>query len=301
MPRKTLAALSMLFIGFASAAEVTCTRWSDPVKTGELPIVTLMEASGLAISRLLPRLYHINDGSAPLLHITDLQGSALQSVRVTGFTPLDIEDLGLGPCGSSTCLYLADTGDNAVRRQSVQIALVKEIEAFGEEVAPERIITARYPDGPHDAEAIAIHPSGDLLLATKSRVGQGSPSLLFRLSAAQIAAGGEQMFEALGTIPVPTLTELGLAPRRVVTAMDISPDGSRFVLLTYDMAIEFPLDPRRVVPDAWVEGKTHRALPIATLLQAEAIAYERDGRSLLYSTESIRGSAAPLMRQSCLD
>jgi hypothetical protein len=297
----TVAALSTLYMALATAAEVPCARWSEPAQVGELPVATIMEASGIAISRRAQRLYHINDGNGAFFHATDLQGGALQTVGVTGFAPLDIEDLGLGPCGSSTCLYLADIGDNAVRRQSVQIAVIKEAGEFTAEVAPERVITARYPDGPHDAEAIAIHPAGDLLLATKVRSGQDGPALLFRLTAAQLAKGGEQTFTALGAIPVSTLTELGASRSRVVTAMDISPDGRRFVLLTYSMAIEFAVDLMRSLPDTWVEGKTHRSLPIAALVQAEAIAYERDGRAILYSTESVRGSAAPLMHQSCVE
>jgi hypothetical protein len=303
MSGKTLsvAALSTLYMALATAAEVPCVRWSEPVQVGELPVATIMEASGIAISRRAQRLYHINDGNGAFFHVTDLQGGALQTVGVTGFTPSDMEDLGLGPCGSSTCLYLADIGDNAVRRQTVQIAVIKEVEGFAAEVAPERVITARYPDGPHDAEAVAIHPSGDLLLVTKLRLGQEGSSLLFRLSAAQLAAGGEQTFAALGAIPVTALTQLGESRRRVATGMNISPDGRRFVLLTYDMAIEFAVDLMRSLPDNWVEGKTHRALPIAALVQAEAIAYERDGRSILYSTESVRGSAAPLMHQSCVE
>jgi hypothetical protein len=46
-------------------------------------------------------------------------------------------------------------------------------------------------------------------------------------------------------------------------------------------------------------GRTHRALSTAILIQAESIAYGADGRTLFYTTESIRGSAAPLVRQQC--
>lgn len=296
-------ALSLLQLAVANAADGTCTRWSEPAKVGNLDVKLINEASGIAISRTAQRLYHINDGNGPNFLVTDVQGGATQSVRIAGFTPQDIEDTALGPCGSSTCLYIADIGDNAVRRESVQIALIKEARTFGAEATPEKIITARYPDGPHDSEALAVHPSGDLFLATKSKVGQQqTPSQLFRLSAAQLAAGGEQTFEQVGTIPVAALSEpFGDSPRRVVTAMDIAPDGRRFVLLTYDVAIEFAVDLKKGLPDAWAEGKAHHAFAIATLLQAEAIAYDRDGLSLIYSTESIRGSAAPLMKQICQD
>jgi hypothetical protein len=300
--RRTVAAISMLHLTVA-AAEGVCTRWSEPAKVGDLNVKTIMEASGIAISRTAQRLYHINDGNLPFFHVTDMQGGATQSVQIAGFTPLDIEAVALGPCGNSSCLYIADIGDNAVRRDSVQIALVKEARAYGAEAIPDKLITARYPDGPHDAEGIAIHPSGDLFLATKSRFDQlPAPSQLFRLSAAQLAADGEHTFELVGAIPVARLSEqLGDSPRRVVTAMDIAPDGNRFMLLTYDAAIEFGVDLQHGLPGAWTAGKTHHAFAVAPLIQTEAIAYDRDGLSILYSTESIRGSAAPLMQQTCQD
>jgi hypothetical protein len=297
----SVAVVLALQLAAASAAESACTLWSEPMQAGELPIATIMEASGMAAASMGDRLYHINDGNAPMFHVTDLQGGALQSVRISNFTPVDIEDLGLGPCGTATCLFVADIGDNAARRQTVQIAIIRESATLSAEMVPERVVTARYPHGPHDAEAVAIHPSGDLLLVTKARTGIGGPAQLFRLRATQLVASGEQAFESLGTIPMPTLTRQGTIPLRVVTAMDIAPGGQRFVLLTYDMGFEFSFDPAKPLPATFVEGQTHRAFPIAALVQPEAITYERDGRSVIYSTESVRGSAAPLMRQRCMD
>jgi hypothetical protein len=299
----TVATISMLHLTVAAAADGICARWSEPAKVGTLDVKTIMEASGIAISRTAQRLYHINDGPLPFFHVTDMQGGATQSVQIAGFTPQDMEDITLGPCGNSTCLYIADIGDNAARRDSVQIALVREARAYGAEAVPEKLITVRYPDGPHDAEAIAIHPSGDLFLATKTRFDQQpAPSQLFRLSATQLASDGEHTFELMGTMPVATLSKsLGDSPRRVVTAMDIAPDGYRFMLLTYDAAIEFAVDLTKGLPDAWTEGRTHHVFAVAPLIQTEAIAYGPDDRSILYSTESVRGSAAPLMKQICQD
>lgn len=303
MWQKTLysAMWSALLVAPAVAADGVCTRWSQPVQAGDLDISRINEASGIAVSRMAPRLYHINDGNASQFLVTDLQGGATQTIKVSGFTPQDIEDLALGPCGSDTCLVLADIGDNGGRRDSVQFAIVKETERFAAQVAPLRVVVARYPDGPHDAEAMAIHPSGDLFLVTKGRLASRTPSLLFRLSAEQLAAGGEQKFEAAGSIPFATLDGMGTSLRRVVTAMDISPDGKRFVLLGYDTAIEFAVDLTKGLPATWVAGTTHAKVPTFLLVQAESIAYDRDGRTLLYSTESVSDSPAPLMRQSCAD
>jgi hypothetical protein len=291
--------LALLQSPVAYAAQALCSRWSDPVKLGQLDVSVIMEASGLAISR--GRLYHVNDGDIPMFFVTDTTGGALQKVRVAGFTPLDLEDMAYGRCGEADCLYLADTGDNAARREHVQIAVIRDTGSFPGEVTPLRVIRSRFPDGPHDVEAIALHPGGDLLLATKQRIGIGGSSLLFRLTAEQLATGGEQAFAFLGEIPIPALASLGVPLRRVVTAMDISPDGGRLMLLTYDVAFEIALDPQRVMPETWTENRTHRALLIAPLVQAESVAYDTDGRSILYTTESVRGSAAPLMRQQCVE
>jgi hypothetical protein len=164
-----------------------------------------------------------------------------------------------------------------------------------------RTVDARYPDGSHDAEAIAIHPdSGDLWLATKSPLGSTEPVRIYRLTAAQLTASGEQTFAHAGDIPVSAFGR-GIGLPHLVTAMDISPDGERFVLLTYGGAAEFAFGAGAQLPgfDRLVEGRTHRPLATAIMIQAESIAYGADGRTLIYTTESIRGSAAPIARQEC--
>jgi hypothetical protein len=287
----------------AHGTEPLCKRWSEPVAVGGLDIALLPEASGIAISARGERLYHVNDGTRPGFFVTARDGGAPRHVRVSGFAPRDVEDLALGPCGDRTCLSIADVGDNAERRPSVQIAIVEEREHFAAEVAPLRVVEARYPDGPHNAEAVAIHPSGDLVLVSKTAISliPRGPARVYRLRAAQLASGGVQTFEAVGTVPYAALTALGLPLRRVVTAMDFAPGGDRLVLLSYDSAVEVVGDFAAgwPAPPAWVEGSTHRSFRIAPLRQAEAVAYDVDGRSILYSTESVLGYAAPLIRQAC--
>lgn len=289
-----------LLLPFSVRAAGLCARWSAPEQAGQLDITEIEEASGVAISPDGSHLYHIIDGNGPLFFVTDVQGSAVQKVQVKDFTPQDVEDMAVGQCGTGQCLFLADTGDNARRRETVQFAQIAVQERFDAQVSPVRIITARYPDGPHDAEATSVLPSGDLLVLTKARVGMPGPSELFRLRAAQLAAQGVQTFERVGELPIPDMTTLGLNLRRVVTSMDASADGRRLMLLTYDVAIEVALEEGGRLPAEWVEGRTHGSFAIAALVQAEAVTWERGGQSVLYSTESVRGSAAPLMRQTCL-
>ena len=97
------------------------------------------------------------------------------------------------------------------------------------------------------------------------------------------------------------LFQAGNGLPNLATAMDISPDGERLALLTYSTAIELLFDVETALPilERLVEAETWQAIPTATLIQAESIAYGADGRSLTYTTESIRGSAAPLVRNVC--
>ena len=276
-----------------------CPAWSNPQMIGTLDISVLAEASGMAISGDGSRLYVINDGSRPVIHVVSPDGSAIESVQITGFQPRDVEEIARGRCGTEDCLYVGDIGDNAARRETVQIAIVPERDDFAAEVAPLRVVTARYPDGAQDAEAIAIDPAGDLWLMTKARFGLVAPSRIYHLAAAALAADGVQVFEPRGEIPLPTLMSSLNGGRRVVTGMDIAPDGSRFVLLTYEGAVEIGQPLGATLPTEWHEGRTHRPIATAPLIQAEAIAYADDGKAIIYTTESIERSPALIVRQTC--
>ncbi len=65
--------------------------------------------------------------------------------------------------------------------------------------------------------------------------------------------------------------------------MDFSPDGREAAVLTYDRAYLF----QRAEGESWVEAFQQEPVHVDTpiLRQAEAIAFDRDGRSLLVTTE----------------
>lgn len=303
-PIRLLTALSTtgaLVLLAGNAAAELCAAWSEPEAIGALDVSVLPEASGIAVSTDGQRLYLINDGTIPAFHVSALDGSGTHSVRIDGFAPRDMEDIAVGPCGTGRCLFIADIGDNNARRDSVQIAVIDELANFAAGIRPRRVVVARYPGGARDAEAVAVDPSGDLWIASKAAFGRSAPAEIYRLRAALLAAEGEPEFELFGRIPVPALSAVGNARRRTVTAMDFAPDGHRLALLTYDVAIEIALDPAGPLPadGDWQPGLSHRDIPIAPLIQAESIAYADGGKSLLYTTESIAGSAAPIFRQTC--
>lgn len=292
-----------------SAALGPCLQWHEAVKVGTLDPGLLNEASGIAVSRAFPgRFYHNNDsGDGPNFYVTDERGEPARRVAIAGFEPRDVEDLALGACaGAPACLYVGDIGDNATARPLVRFLEIAETADFADTVAPLRIIEARYPDGPHNAEGFAIHPNGDLFLITKAadvRNRQSGPAQIFRLTAAQLAApaGEVQEFALAGAIDLPALIDDAYM-NQVATALDISDDGKRTLILTYRGLIEWrqdlslPIDPA-ATPEP---GRDYTFSPLPFLPQAEAVAYLADGDGVLYSSEVVAPlPSAPLIRQVC--
>jgi hypothetical protein len=247
--------------------------WKEAVRVGELQ-VQLKEDSGMAVSRRFPgRVYHINDsGDAGKFYITNVEGKNTQAVEVTDFAPRDTEAISLGPCpskGVGSCLYLGDIGDNDRNRKSIEIVVIDEVEKFPQSVKARSRIQLRYPDGPHDAESMAVHPDGTIFLLTKER-----PGRLFKVNA-------EQKLALVRTVDA----------GRPATDMAISDDGTRLLVLTYVDAVEFSIDFKQ-------EQKIH----LNFLQQQESITYLPGSRSFIYSTERLLPSLPQwIMRVDCND
>lgn len=306
--RTVVAALALGALPSAALAG-PCIQWRAPEEVGALETTMLREASGLAASRAYPgRLYLNNDsGDGPYFYVREPQRGETARVGVSGFSARDVESIALGPCtGSASCVWLGDIGDNARTRETVTFAAVSESEAFAAEAIPAQTISARYPDGPHDAEAFAFHPNGDLYLITKtmqvaSRT--SGPAGIYRLPAAALASGdgGVLTFETVGAIDLPALIN-DFFPNQVATAMDISADGERVAILTYRNLLEWSEDLSDGIEtgSSLQPGSDYTLTPIAPLVQAEALAYLPDDMGVIYTSE-VSGSAteAPLYKQTC--
>jgi hypothetical protein len=251
-----------------------CKQWAPAVRIGSLPPL-LNESSGIAASRAFPgRLYHINDsGDTGRFYISGMDGGSVHTVRIDGFRPDDTEALSLGPCPTRaphSCLYVGDIGDNRARRQSIEIIVIDETQSFQNAVKPTKRLTLRYPDGPHDAESMAVHPDGTLFILSKEH-----PARLFKTG----------LHASQSTLEFVTTLDTGHPP----TDMAISDDGSRLIVLTYEEAVEFDMD-----------FKTHQRIPVFFLQQQESATYLPGSRSFVYATErAIAGLMQPIMKMEC--
>lgn len=300
-----LLASVFVFVGGPALAAGLCPKWGQPAIAGRLDAKVVNEASGLDASARYPdRLYHNNDSGDELqFYITDLKGGGTRIVPIKGPKPLDIEELSLGPCGDETCLYLGDIGDNPASRSEVAFTVVREQAVFEGEQTPLRVVRARYPDGPHNAEAFAIHPNGDLFLVTKpgdAQVRDPGPALVYKLSANQLRQSeGAQVFTKVGQIDLPKLLPDLPYYGKIATGLDIAADG-RSVLLTYAAILELGFDFAQGVPETLVAGRDYQEIRPRTLAQQEAIAWLPDASGFIYDSEATpSGPTPPLVKVPC--
>ncbi|HML94888.1 MAG TPA: hypothetical protein PKC29_05620 [Thermodesulfobacteriota bacterium] len=294
------------------AAAGICGEWGEAKKTGTLDHLRIDEASGVAVSTKFPgRLYHINDsGGGPYFYITDTAGGNTRAVRIEGYDSkrLDFEDMSIGECAPGrSCVFIADIGDNRKRRDYTEIIAVEEIEDFAGAVKPLKRVKIAYPDGPRNAEALAVHPGGDIFILTKEEkrdYTEAYPARLYRLPRDKWRNAGEGVLkpEYVGEIDFPSLLPGASPLGQVVTSFDIAPDGKKFIVLTYEKAVEFGIDLSAgdLKPAAKMEeGKDYRVIEVMPLPQQESIAYVDGGSGFIYDTEH-HLFEVPIMRVGCV-
>ncbi len=279
---------ALLLLLFCSAPAAGQGPWAfreavEARRTGAFADSRLDESSGVASSRQYPgTLWTHNDGDEPVIFVTDTTGAALGTVRLRTEVD-DWEDIALGPCGRSTCLYLADTGDNRERRPTVRIHRLPEPDPATTRagvVAGAEVLQLRYPDGPQDVEAMWVDPSGDVQLVTKGRRGEIRQ---FRVPAGAWGARRPAVAQPLARLPIENIRRLD----RFVTGAAISPDGRHVALRTYGEVYFFERGRNGVL-----------RLPAAPLacslggidIQGEGIAWLDAERLVLTSEAAIRPS-----------
>jgi len=280
-----------LFIGAVPAQAGAQARLRvELVDTAVLQARHLTESSGVAASaRVRGVLWTHNDsGDEPRLYATDSAGHDLGWVRVTGATNLDWEDMASAPCpGTATpCLVVADIGDNARRRPFVVIYELAEPMpplAPSDTTRQTSIRSAavlRYPDHPHDAEAIVAEHSGTRLIITKELAGQPRVYRVPRRTAPQ-RAGQVDTLQFVGPLNLaPSLPRM-----RLVTGAAVSPDGQILVVRTYSSLHFYRLHGDSLPTPLTAPG----GLPIPVVEpQGEGVAFSGPDRLILTSE---RGSA----------
>jgi hypothetical protein len=249
-------------------------RMTGPTLIGRTTDRALAEISGAAWSVAYPGLiWTVADGGNPAtLYGIDSTGA----IRRTATVPvpnIDWEEIATGECGSKTCIYIADTGDNTGRRSTAIIHRFAEPATQATTVGPVQSLSFRYPTGREDVEAMAVLPGGDVLLVSKGRSGRVD---LFRLpaSAWQSEVVTAELLATLPIIPAP-------GSGRLITGMALSADGDVMVVRTYRDLFRFH---RR--PDGSLEP-TAACDILGREPQGEGVALSADGSMVLTSERGL--------------
>jgi hypothetical protein len=247
---------------------------------GQVTDPSATELSGLVRSRTQRDLLwsHDDSGAGPELYGLRADGRVAAHPRVTGAEAVDWEDIATGPgAGGGALLYVGDIGDNAAARPTIDVYRVAEPKVGDTTTAPAARLSLRYPDRPHDAEALLVDPiRGDLVIVTKF-------------------IGGARAYRTSARAPAGTSTltagpSVGLS---FVTAGDVSSDGRIVVLRGYDRVGIWARRGRERLTTTLGRAPCVSPTSLIGEGQGEAIALDRHGTSFITVPE---GSPATLRR-----
>jgi hypothetical protein len=255
--------------GPSAVYEAACGETLAASRVGRVASPALDEISGVAASRGRPGVLwvHNDSGDGARVYALSVAGRLLQTVAVEGADALDWEDLAIGPGPQRGVdyLYLGDIGDNDRKRETIAIYRLPEPGRTATAAAAARI-ELRYPDRPHDAEALLVDPVRRQIVVLTKSIGRA------KAYEAPLAGG---TLRAAGSLPL-------AAP---VTAADVSQLGDVVAVRTY---LEVVLWRR---PSGKPLGAAFRTRGCAVPLgggQGEALAFSTRGRVLFAISEGMR-------------
>ncbi|MCP4005253.1 MAG: hypothetical protein GY725_13765 [bacterium] len=279
--------------------------FADPVFVGTLGSPQISEASGLAASsRRDDLLWVLNDGGHPArLYPIALNGSDRGSFVLPEEVHWneDWEDLTSFVWQGRSYLMIGDVGDNFAWHRTRRLIVVEEPElsqSAADWAAPVEVAWSfefRYEDGPRDCESIAVDPASErVLLLEKAEPPMTVYELPLRSSGSEPEVA--RAIAVVDTIPQPTRIDRKMHGFRGdwlsrPTALDVSPDGREAVVLTYKYAYRYT----RAEGEAWSTAfaRVPEFIIVPPTRQAEAMSFDRTGRSLYVTSEQ---QPSPLFR-----
>ncbi len=240
-----------------------CPTCADATDAFVPAVAELTEASGLVASAVHDGVFyaHNDSGDSARFFAIGPAGEARGTYVLPGAGAVDWEDMARGPCAdtSKSCLYFADVGDNDEVRTEYTIYRVAEpatLSAGTHDVAFEAL-PFQYPDGPHNCEALLVHPTtGVVTLVTKNASATAAYEMPMPLSPrTKVTLGAAHPVTVGGLIPL-------------VTGGDVHPAGASVLLRTYTGVFLYPIgagesaaqalghEPCELVPPGEQQGET---------------------------------------------
>jgi hypothetical protein len=246
------------------------------LRTGQIVDPELTESSGLVASRTFPGVFwtHNDHGSTPKLFAMSRYGGALGKFKVTGATISDWEDISIDSSGN---LYLADTGNNDLSRNEVQVYRVIEPNPRG--VGSVNVVQAwhlKFPNGPKNFECLFVY-GGFGYLVSKERNDNDAVEV-FRFPLGNVTSLTLQL---VGKVRVPGN----------VTGGAISRDGQLAALLTENGPFLFRIagNPLNIVHlRAYFTRYEHSSMEGASFAGDGLLVTSEDGQIFLFNAPPFR-------------
>jgi hypothetical protein len=229
--------------------------------TGRVSTSAAAELSGLVLSRSHPGVLwtHNDSGDAPRLLAIAADGRPLGELEMTGAHNVDWEDI----AAADGALYVGDIGDNLARRPTVTVYRVPDRSLTG--VVQARRLRLRYPDRPHDAEALLADTSSNALVVVTKSLGRTAAVYV----ADHPSPGTTTTMRRAGQVT--------LGNAIAVTAGDVSVDGRTVVLRSYDRAFVWRRHRGEPLVAALRRRSCTAGADLLTEGQGEALALTHDG------------------------
>ncbi len=251
-----------------------------PNVAGQVENDEIIEASGVVASPTQAQVLwtHNDSGDTPRIFAMGLEGQDLAVVHIDDAPLADLEDIAAAPCpdGSGPCLWLADTGNNAMEREDMAIYVVEEPQ-LDSEVTERQTLTVQakwryaveYPDDPINSEAFMVAP--DLSAMWLIEKVDEAQSRVFE----KVAPFDDSRWTQVDAFASPGVASV--EGGRLITGADLHPSGTRALIRTYTGLFEY----------AFEAGQSPRTLSstLGTVvtygpvdeLQGEAIGYDGEG------------------------
>jgi len=279
----------------AEPIEPPCATYGATEQTGTVGDASLNELSGIAASRRNPGvLWVMEDHAGPNeVSAIDAAGNVLGRLVLDGVVNNDWEDVAVGNCGETTCLFVGDIGDNDHDRTWHGVLRVEEPEVslsggLDLHLTPD-IFPYVFPDDGHwDSEALAVLPDGLPVLFTKEYDTEHSTAYTFPI----LDGATTVTLEERGRFETGSSGEGGAA---ATTAADLWPDASRLILRTYGHIWELTLSADGMDD---LEDAARVELHTGTERQGEAIGYDPINRAYFTLSEDVN---PPVYRTACGD
>lgn len=242
----------------------------------KLQSVVLDEVSGLVISDNHTFFVHNDSGDTSRFFAINSKGSLMATFYFKGDHAIkprgvaDCEDIatGPGPEEGKKYLYLGDIGDNLAHRRYITVYRFLEPEhALGNINLNAEVLHLKYPNGPQDAETMMTDPVlKELIIVSKRQDTVG-------IYATSLSFGNKDTvtLQKQGSLFLP-----GSGPSKFIVSGDISRDGKRVLLKTYEKVYYWLRRGNESISQTMQRKPTE--LPYIKETQGEAIGFTPDGK-----------------------